>query len=197
MPILFNCGCGRSLRVGDEHAGTHVRCPACGNPTTVPQLEGDGFEVMNEEPPKLVRVAVVKPVVARTVVKPVPVAQVAPVAPLEPDFEVVEDEVEYVPPKRKNPFNKSASESERFERPQKRKKRRKADDGKASGSVRIIVVLVGIGLVFGGIRLGYYFWDSDITSVGRGMVFSLSIIISGFSCVYGGLANDFRNDSDC
>src|SRR5262245_42909091 len=29
MPITFNCGCGKTLRVADEHAGKRVKCPAC------------------------------------------------------------------------------------------------------------------------------------------------------------------------
>lgn len=30
MPITLACGCGRTLRVGDEHAGRRIKCPACG-----------------------------------------------------------------------------------------------------------------------------------------------------------------------
>lgn len=39
MPIELLCkGCSRKLRVGDEHAGKHARCPQCGeiNPILVP-----------------------------------------------------------------------------------------------------------------------------------------------------------------
>ena len=196
MPIVFSCGCGRSLRVGDGHAGTRVRCPACGNPATVPQLEGDGFDVVNDEPPKVTRVAVAKPVTAKAVEKPIRVVSVAPPAPPEPDFEVVDDEEEDIPPKRKNPFNRSASESDKFGRPQRRNKRRKSEDEKAGGWVRLFVLLIGIGLVFGGFRLAYYLWDSDITFIGKGMAFSLTLIISGFSCIYGGMSGDFSDDSN-
>jgi hypothetical protein len=36
MPITFNCACGKTLRVADEHAGKRVKCPACNAIGTVP-----------------------------------------------------------------------------------------------------------------------------------------------------------------
>lgn len=39
MSIKFSCECGKSLSVRDEHAGKKVRCPACGQPTRVPDQE--------------------------------------------------------------------------------------------------------------------------------------------------------------
>ncbi len=47
MPIDTKCpGCGRLLRVGDEHAGLHARCPACSTIYLVPGGLGPG------EPPR-------------------------------------------------------------------------------------------------------------------------------------------------
>ena len=37
MPIQVSCGCGKHLRVPDEHAGKRVRCPICGEIQTVPE----------------------------------------------------------------------------------------------------------------------------------------------------------------
>jgi hypothetical protein len=39
MPIEFDCGCGRRLRVADEHAGKLARCPACRGVAQVPALQ--------------------------------------------------------------------------------------------------------------------------------------------------------------
>ncbi|MBY0459848.1 MAG: hypothetical protein K2V38_21225 [Gemmataceae bacterium] len=36
MPIDFDCACGRHFRVGDGFAGKRTKCPACGDPLTVP-----------------------------------------------------------------------------------------------------------------------------------------------------------------
>ncbi len=36
MPIQFDCSCGRKLQAQEEHVGCRVRCPACGEETTVP-----------------------------------------------------------------------------------------------------------------------------------------------------------------
>jgi hypothetical protein len=40
MPIETRCnGCGKLLRVADEHAGKQARCPGCGNVYAVPNLQ--------------------------------------------------------------------------------------------------------------------------------------------------------------
>ncbi len=36
MSISFACDCGKQLTVADVHAGKRAKCPACGNPVTVP-----------------------------------------------------------------------------------------------------------------------------------------------------------------
>jgi hypothetical protein len=36
MPVSFSCSCGKQLRVPDEYAGRRVKCPGCGEATTVP-----------------------------------------------------------------------------------------------------------------------------------------------------------------
>jgi phage FluMu protein Com len=51
MPITFNCACGKILRVGDEHAGKRVKCPACNAIGSVPAPEIEPvFEVEEPEP---------------------------------------------------------------------------------------------------------------------------------------------------
>jgi hypothetical protein len=42
VPIEFNCdGCGKTLRVPDEHAGKQARCPGCQTVLTVPSPPHD------------------------------------------------------------------------------------------------------------------------------------------------------------
>jgi hypothetical protein len=88
MPITFACGCGKTLRVADEHAGKRVKCPACQQPAAVPAVPDDaGFEVVDDAPPPAPPPA--RPVVA----KAVPVKPPAPPPPPPDDgFEVVEDD---------------------------------------------------------------------------------------------------------
>ena len=47
MPIIWNCSCGKSLRVADHLAGRRVKCPACDGAVTVPQAD-TGFEVIED-----------------------------------------------------------------------------------------------------------------------------------------------------
>jgi hypothetical protein len=42
VPILLKCSCGKALKVKDESAGKHVKCPGCGNVLSVPHPEGGG-----------------------------------------------------------------------------------------------------------------------------------------------------------
>jgi hypothetical protein len=49
MPITFDCPCGKTLRVPDEHAGRRAKCPACGAVVPIPGPD-PVFEV--EEKPK-------------------------------------------------------------------------------------------------------------------------------------------------
>jgi hypothetical protein len=47
----MRCTCGKPLRVGDEHAGKRVKCPACGALLTAERAgEFDDFEVLEEAP---------------------------------------------------------------------------------------------------------------------------------------------------
>lgn len=50
MPIAFECSCGKSLQVKDEHAGRRVRCPACSETLSVPAPTPQ-FEVVEDDEP--------------------------------------------------------------------------------------------------------------------------------------------------
>src|SRR5262245_33210668 len=53
MSIEFACGCGKKLKIADEHAGKKIKCPACKAVLTVPVPEEEPVEcdVMEEEEP--------------------------------------------------------------------------------------------------------------------------------------------------
>jgi hypothetical protein len=40
VTISISCGCGKTMRVADEHAGKRARCPGCGATLTVPTPQG-------------------------------------------------------------------------------------------------------------------------------------------------------------
>lgn len=55
MPITFDCACGKTLRVPDQHAGKRVKCPACNGVATVPAAEPEPmFEVVEDTAQPLV-----------------------------------------------------------------------------------------------------------------------------------------------
>jgi hypothetical protein len=53
MPISFQCGCGRTLRVKDELAGRRVRCPGCSTVLAVPKpdIEYDAADISVADTP--------------------------------------------------------------------------------------------------------------------------------------------------
>lgn len=53
MAIEFVCsGCSNTLRVPDEHAGKHARCPQCSSVNPIPNVENDviAFPPLKSEP---------------------------------------------------------------------------------------------------------------------------------------------------
>jgi hypothetical protein len=51
MPITFNCACGKTLRVTDEHAGRRIKCPACNAIGVAPKPEPEPvFEIIEPVP---------------------------------------------------------------------------------------------------------------------------------------------------
>jgi hypothetical protein len=50
MPIEFSCsGCSNTLRVPDEHAGKHARCPQCSSVNTIP-MQSQPADATNPPP---------------------------------------------------------------------------------------------------------------------------------------------------
>jgi hypothetical protein len=50
MAITFNCGCGKTLRVPDEHGGRRAKCPACAAIVDIPAPD-PVFEVVEKPKP--------------------------------------------------------------------------------------------------------------------------------------------------
>ena len=50
MPITFNCGCGKTLRVPDANAGRRAKCPACGAVVNIPTPEPEPVLEVVEDP---------------------------------------------------------------------------------------------------------------------------------------------------
>ncbi len=102
VAITFDCSCGKTLRVKDEHAGRWVRCPACQETAIVPEAEPEPqFEVVEAAPP---------PPPARTRVRAEPVA----------DRYDTEDEDDR--PRRRRPVVDRDDEDDRPRRPRKKKR---------------------------------------------------------------------------
>jgi hypothetical protein len=50
MPITFDCACGKTLRVPDEHAGRRAKCPVCNAVVSIPAPD-PVFEIVEEPEP--------------------------------------------------------------------------------------------------------------------------------------------------
>jgi hypothetical protein len=50
MPITFNCPCGKTLKVPDEHAGRRAKCPVCSAAVPVPGPD-PVFEIVEKPQP--------------------------------------------------------------------------------------------------------------------------------------------------
>ncbi len=120
MPITFDCACGKSLRVPDEHAGRRVKCPACSVISIVPAPEPQ-FEVVEDTSVPLVS----PPPRARPVAKP---------ATSQTDDDDDDDDRAYGVAK----SNRHDDDDEEEERPRKKKKKKRRpppqdDSGGSSG----------------------------------------------------------------
>jgi hypothetical protein len=51
MPIVFNCTCGKTLRVPDANAGKRAKCPACNAVVAIPVPEAEPVFEIIEQPP--------------------------------------------------------------------------------------------------------------------------------------------------
>src|SRR5438876_7203 len=50
MPIAFQCGCGKQLRVRDDLAGKKARCPSCGTVLAVPSPREESTRITRKRP---------------------------------------------------------------------------------------------------------------------------------------------------
>ena len=50
MPITFDCPCGKTLKVPDEHAGRRAKCPICNAIVPIPGPDPE-FEIIEKPKP--------------------------------------------------------------------------------------------------------------------------------------------------
>jgi len=88
MTIAFSCACGKAMKAKADYAGRKVKCPQCGNVTTIPQTAPDDEE-LTVTPPTLERAApsparLVEPTFTRTkdTAEPPPSLEAPPARPV-------------------------------------------------------------------------------------------------------------------
>jgi hypothetical protein len=180
MPIEFACGCGKSLKVADEHAGKRTKCPACANPIVVPSpsvaevsAEDEAFRALNDESEPVAPSNHRSWHQAEEYARP-PSRGPAP-PPAKPDagsyaaraLARAGDEVKK--PSSEKPKKKSWPVDPYAPREQKWH----VDWGKVIGG--IVGVLIGGALLFGGLAAGRFFIWSPIILIG-----GIIAIIGGF-----------------
>ncbi|MDY3561871.1 DUF308 domain-containing protein [Gemmata sp. JC673] len=173
MPIIFDCGCGKTLRVPDQHAGKHVKCPACNGVAAVPAAEPEPtFEIVDD-----------------TAAPPAPSPKVRgkPV-PARVDDDDDDDRRGYG-------VSKSRYEDDEEERPRPRKKKQKikaarsfpredyghSENTNSTSAIREIIGGV-IAILFGGALVAFA-WSRDRISI-----FGIVLVISGVIALLKGLA---------
>lgn len=199
MPVTFQCGCGKTLRVKDELAGKRVKCPACGGVAAVPAAEPE-FDVVEDEPPPR------KPA-ARPVARPArdddddeprpakgkarkddgydldeddekPAKKSAAKWKRKPD----DDEDDDRPRKRRRD-----DDDEDEDRPRKRKKKRRAAEAESgNGGNRAGYIIGGLVCVLIGLGIAYLSYNSDARrSTGRMIGGIVMAVFGGISAIRG------------
>ncbi len=210
MPITFNCPCGKSLRVADEHAGKRIKCPACQTVGTAPKAE-PAFEVVEDEPEKKPAPAPAKPKLA-----PKPAAKPTKPAPRDeedPGFTVEEDEDEKPKPKKKPTFSKGSrrdedDDDEEDERPKKKMTKRRRDDDEeederprrrsdTDAGKKIMYLIGGAVLALAGVAIAVFWWQ-DGPHTGRrpysGYILGACCMIVGIATSIKGITGNFDDD---
>jgi type IV secretory pathway VirB10-like protein len=220
MPITFQCNCGKALKVGDEHAGKRVKCPACDSVASVPIQSAATATPLTQARP----IAPARPVAA----KPAPPA-------VDDDFEVVEDDV---PPKKRSsrreddydddrpkkrsarrddddddrPARKSSrrrDNDDEDDRPRKNSKKKKSTSklrtrpttnrGLSHGTKRILSLIGGSVAVLLGGGLIYLSLTTDSSSgrgYVRGFIWGVIIILCGLGSVIRAVTGDYSDDDE-
>ena len=220
MPITFSCQCGKTLKVGDEHAGKRVKCPSCNGVADVPAAAKSTASI-----------AVARPAVAKAI--PAPAAKPKPPPP-DDDFEVVDDdddpppkkkssrrdedddyederpskrksrrdeddeEEDERPSKRKSKRAVAADDEEEDERPSKRKKNKKKSKRKsksdANGGKRLLYIGGGILAIVAGAALAYFLSDAGGRGATKLMFLGVAIALGGIGAIFNGITGNMGDD---
>jgi hypothetical protein len=203
MPITFDCSCGKTLRVPDQHAGKRVKCPACNGISNVPEPE-PMFEVVEDPSEQLA--APSAPVRAKPAARSAVVDDdeddrrgygVAKAGRNRDDDDDDDDEprAKKKPDFRKGSRRRDEDDEEEEERPRKKKRRprsrRKADPdaGKRIGYMvgGVVLVLVGIGLAFAG-------WNMEGRGATRLLIFGVILAFCGLGTTVRGITGNFDDE---
>lgn len=212
MPITFNCPCGKSLRVADEHAGKRIKCPGCQAIGTAPKAEPK-FEVI-EDKPKEQLAAPPAPAKPKPTAKPV-----AKPAPRDEEddagFTVEEDEDEKPKPKKKPTFSKGSRKDEDEEeedepKSKKKKKPRRDDDdddeddrprrrrpSDPDAGKKIMYLIGGLVLALVGVAVAFWWWQNEPHTGRRpysGYIFGACAVIVGIGTSIKGITGNFGDD---
>jgi hypothetical protein len=191
MPITLNCGCGKILRIPDEHAGKRVKCPACNGILSAapPQPAMPAFEVVEDEPKQLAP--------ARPVAKPA-----RPHHDEEEDDDYPVRKAERSAAKPQPAFRTSADDDDDQPRP-KRKKKRKIRKSRSAGFLggpdagRRIGYVVGGGFaVVIGIALAVWGNDGEGRGASRLLIFGVLVAIGGLISVVQGVTGNMPDPDD-
>lgn len=214
MPITFNCTCGKSLRVADEHAGKRIKCPGCQAVCTAPAPKAEPkFEVVEDEPQE--RLAAPAPAKARP--KPAAKPQPRDEEDDDPGFTVEEDEEEKPKPKKKLNFSKGTRRDEVDEdeeedekpRPKKKRPRRDEDDddederpkrrrpSNPEAGKQIMYVIGGAVLAVVGIAIAVFWWQTGPHTGRRpysGYILGGCFVVVGIGTAIKGITGNFDED---
>src|SRR5262245_31297750 len=163
MPITLNCGCGKVLRIADEHAGKRVKCPACSTVlSSAPPPPA--FEVVEDELKQLAR--------------PVAKARVDDDDDDGGSYDMKKVEKVPDPPAMKPSFRKRADDDDEDTRPRRRRGRSARQAGAMAGSdagKRLGYMVGGTALALIGIVLAYFAWANEWRT--RSLILGIALII--------------------
>jgi hypothetical protein len=202
MPLTFNCACGKTLRVPDQHAGKRVKCPACNAVATAPSPE-PMFEVVEDPVEPLAPVA---PVKAKPTAKPAVADDDEDdgrrgygVARPSRDDDEDEPRAKKKPNFRKGSRRRDDDEDDDDDRPRRKKRRprshREAGAMAGADAGKRILYMVGGGiLVLIGIALAVAGWNMEGRGSVRLLIFGVILAICGLGTTVRGITGNFDDE---
>lgn len=178
MPIVFECACGKTLKVPDEHAGRRVKCPACNNIGFVPGGQEHEFEVVED--------------VSKAPAAASPTALQKPYA--KPTHEEDEDVDRGYSVDRDDDDDDDNRRRRRRRRPYRRPRRPRAAPPRQNTGRQILYIVGGVLLLMLGIGAVIMGLLGDGHRPIRAVVFGICLFISGIGTMTRGLTGSFDDE---